>query len=104
MGDPMTDQSMPNGGGAAGTPVARELFLTMLLEREQRGIATYGRSLHAHNGRDAIRDALEELIDCWQYLVQARIERDARLAEIARLDDEIASLATEIERLKGGQS
>lgn len=81
----MSDQSMPVAGGVPVEPTARDLFNTMLTERTARGIATYGMPLSTANGRDAHRDALEELIDAWQYVVQCRMERadlEARLAAL----------------------
>jgi hypothetical protein len=78
---------MPAPGRQAVTPVARELFAAMLAEREQRGIATYGRSLETHNGRDAVQDALEECADLWQYLVQIKLERDALRVGSEQADD-----------------
>jgi hypothetical protein len=81
----VTDQPMPKqGGGRAVTPLALGLFQTMLREREMKGVATYGRSLHTENGRDPLQDLLEELIDGWQYAVQARMERDELHATLAR--------------------
>jgi hypothetical protein len=87
-------QPMPTPGKQAVTPVAREMFLTMLAERECQGIATYGTTLQTHNGRDPIQDAMEELLDAWQYLVQIKLERDgARLrAEYAAVSDEALNL------------
>lgn len=57
------------------TPVARQVFLDTLLEREREGIETYGVSLQTHNGRDAVQDAAEEAVDLWQYLIQVKMER-----------------------------
>jgi len=34
----------------------------------------YGMELHTHNGRDAVQDLREELLDALQYLAQARAE------------------------------
>lgn len=47
-----------------------------LLKRKQLGIERYGVALQAGNGRDAIRDALDEAIDLVFYLYQAIAERD----------------------------
>ena len=57
------------------TPIARQVFLDTLLEREELGIETYGVSLQTHNGRSAIQDAIEEAVDLWQYLIQIQMER-----------------------------
>jgi len=56
------------------TPVAEQEFVKAIREREQVGIATYGVSLQTHNGRDAIQDAMEEVVDLWQYIVQIKME------------------------------
>ena len=68
-------QRNPTPGRENVTPRAREEFLRMLAGREQVGIRTYGTTLQTFNGRDAIQDAKEELIDAWQYLVQIEMER-----------------------------
>lgn len=82
------DQPMPTRGAVDVTPIARDLFLRMLLRREAKGIATYGTTLRSENGRDAVRDALEELIDAWQYLVQIGLERDALLGRVRAAEAE----------------
>ncbi len=87
-------QPMPRqDGGEPVTPAARTTFLAMLDQRERKGIETYGRSLHTQNGRDAVQDGLEELIDAWQYLVQVRMER-------AALERALAEARAEVERLR----
>jgi hypothetical protein len=88
----MTDQPLPTPGAVNVTPVARGLFLTMLLDREVKGIQTYGRSLETFNGRNAVRDALEEVVDAFQYLVQIQLEREAMTAENAALRARVAEL------------
>ncbi len=85
-------QPLPKPGGINVTPVARGAFLALLAEREEQGIATYGMSLQTDNGRDAIQDAMEEAVDLWQYLVQICLERNALIAENARLRDEVSRL------------
>lgn len=39
------------------------------------GVKTYGTRLMIHNGRDAMQDAHEEVLDALAYLWQARMER-----------------------------
>lgn len=51
--------------------VAQDLF-----ERMRQGIETYGVPLQPFNGRDALRDLYEELLDACCYLRQAMYERD----------------------------
>ena len=88
----MTDQPMPTSGRTNVTPVARSLFLTLLEQREAKGIATYGTTLQTHNGRTPFLDLAEELADAWQYAVQARLEHDDLIAENAVLRARIAEL------------
>jgi len=42
--------------------------------RERKGIETYGDTLHSFNGRDALWDLYEELLDALQYAQQTRME------------------------------
>jgi hypothetical protein len=53
---------------------AREQFLQLLEERCRAGEAHYGTPLTTHNGRSALQDLKEELIDAWQYLCQLEME------------------------------
>jgi hypothetical protein len=62
----------------------------MLSEREAEGIAKYGCSLESHNGRDVHKDLEEELIDGWQYAVQARMEREDLRSLARRLAEALA--------------
>lgn len=88
----MSDQPLPTPGQADVTPAARASFNAMLDQREQKGIATYGRSLQTWNGRDAHQDLAEEVIDLWQYATQARMERDDLVAERDALRARVAEL------------
>lgn len=72
---PTCEQPQPKKGGQDVTPVVREMFLDLLAARERKGIETYGTTLQTHNGRDPLKDALDELIDAVQYVVQAIMER-----------------------------
>jgi hypothetical protein len=57
-------------------------------ERREKGVATYGRSLQAFNGRRALADAVEEAVDLAAYLEQELHERaklEAQLAGLVRL-------------------
>ena len=45
-----------------------------LAARADVGIARYGTPLQTHNGRDAIRDLREELLDAIMYATQAHLE------------------------------
>jgi hypothetical protein len=48
-----------------------------LAARREVGIARYGTALQAHNGRDALRDLYEELLDAACYIRQVIAERDS---------------------------
>ncbi len=54
-----------------------EMIREDLQKREDKGVATYGCKLVAHNGRDALIDAYEEALDLCMYLRQVIAERDA---------------------------
>lgn len=97
------EQPRPQRGGLDVTPVARGLFLQMLLERELKGIETYGTTLQTENGRDAVQDALEEAIDLWQYLVQISLERDALRARLWAAEAELDAARETIARYAGSQ-
>lgn len=88
----MTDQPMPTPGQQDVTPIARRMFVGILDAQEQKGIATYGTTLQTFNGRDALLDAMQEAVDLFQYVVQARIEMAALKEENARLRAEVAEL------------
>ena len=47
-----------------------------MLKRDAVGRAKYGVPLQAHNGRDALQDAYEEVLDLAVYLRQAIEERN----------------------------
>jgi hypothetical protein len=66
------DQPTPHGTG-------REIFplvVADLEERRQYGIRTYGEGLTANNGRDALQDLYQELLDAVVYIRQEIEERD----------------------------
>lgn len=88
----MSEQPMPRQDG--GEPVfliAQDAFNDMLDGRTRIGAVRYGRALHTHNGRNPYQDAMEEAVDLWQYLIQARLEHDDLLAENAALKARLAA-------------
>lgn len=56
-----------------GSPWA--LIRDLLIQRRKFGVEKYGRPLEAHNGREPVKDAQDELIDGFVYIEQAVIER-----------------------------
>lgn len=52
-----------------------DLVIEDMRERDRKGRATYGVPLQAHNGRDALQDLYEELLDAAAYIRQAIEER-----------------------------
>lgn len=56
---------IPNEGRDIGLLVAQDV-----LERRRLGISRYGTPLQAFNGRDALRDLYEELLDAAAYVRQ----------------------------------
>lgn len=61
-----------------------------LMKRAEKGQQTYGTLLQTDNGRDALQDAYEEILDAAMYLKQAIMERNQqrivneRLKELAK--------------------
>lgn len=84
-----TKQGLPIKGRENVTPVARELFVKMIDDAEQRGIATYGTTLQTHNGRDVFQDQLEEIVDQWQYAVQSKMENADLRKQLAELQKQL---------------
>lgn len=77
--DPERDQPLP----APGQQSVQAVLIRALAERRDYGIRKYGRPLETHNGRDALVDAWEELLDGLSYLTQLRLERGDHIAEEA---------------------
>lgn len=69
--------SQPNPVPNQSTPIVH-LVMQDLLERKRKGLETYGVALQAFNGRDALQDLYEELLDACCYLKQVMEERDAK--------------------------
>ncbi len=68
-------QPMPHGTGREITP----LVIADMEERREFGKAKYGEGLTAFNGRDALQDLYQELLDAVVYVRQAIEERDVQL-------------------------
>lgn len=83
---------VPNGG-----PSMHDLVCAELQKRKHLGLNRYGSLLQAGNGRDALRDALEEALDLAVYLMQVIAERDT--TDVARLRAQhVAVLALHVSR------
>jgi hypothetical protein len=70
----ITSQDMPSIGQVDVTP----LVVKDLLERSAVGIKKYGRPLQSNNGRSALVDLYQELLDACQYIKQEIIERELK--------------------------
>jgi len=70
------EQPPPEEGGAPVGDTVRLLFKKMLDHQEAKGLEKYGTPLKTHNGRDPLIDALGELVDAFQYLVQGIMEKE----------------------------
>ena len=62
--------NQPNPKPNDGTPIA-ELVIADIQERARLGRERYGTPLQAFNGRNALQDAYEEIMDALLYLRQA---------------------------------
>lgn len=58
--------------GVLGPSHDADLLVSELVQRKAFGLQKYGVILHADNGRDHIRDALDEVVDLLVYLRAAR--------------------------------
>lgn len=70
-----------------GEPSMHDLLMAEVEKRKSLGLSRYGTILQANNGRDALQDLLDELIDGCVYLMQLIRERDLRRAEAAQPED-----------------
>ena len=78
--DPETDQALPVANDSEHIV---DLVKADLDERRAHGIRKYGVALQAGNGRDALLDLYQELLDATLYVRQA-MEEDRRHAAIGR--------------------
>jgi hypothetical protein len=70
-------------------------------DRQTKGLATYGEPLRTMNGRNAARDALEEVLDAVAYVRQMRLERYGQYvangyALVDQVWDELVSVANHL--------
>jgi len=70
------EQPMPVPGKQDVRPMAEKMFAQILDAQCAKGVERYGTVLQTFNGRDALMDALAELVDAFQYIVQGVIERE----------------------------
>jgi hypothetical protein len=59
-----------------GSPDIQSMVIADIEKRRELGISRYGTALQAHNGRDALLDLYEELMDALVYLKQLLVERE----------------------------
>lgn len=59
-------------------PEIHKLVTADIEARRQLGISRYGMPLQAGNGRDALQDLYEELLDACAYIRQVIAERDGK--------------------------
>ena len=76
--DPETDQQLPTPNQSR--PIA-DLVCEDLQKRKEHGTRKYGTPLQAGNGRSALRDAYEEVLDLAQYLKQRIVEEESASKE-----------------------
>lgn len=57
-------------------PSSHDLLIEDIKERKAFGLKKYGQPLRAHNGRDTLLDAYEEILDLAVYLRTLRSERE----------------------------
>lgn len=57
-------------------PCVQDMVIADLEARKRVGIERYGTTLQPHNGRDALYDLYQELLDACNYVRQCIYERD----------------------------
>ena len=71
-----------------------DLFLRLIPqwqeERAAAGVKKYGVKLQSNNGRDALADATQEMLDAQLYLLQAAVEREQDKKTISLLEVQIS--------------
>jgi hypothetical protein len=75
-----------------------DMLIGMIEERDAFGRKKYGQSLHTFDGRSPHLDALQELVDLFQYLHKAEMQHAQLLAENAGLRAKVAMLEGRAER------
>ncbi len=78
------------------TPDVWEEIIGMMIRRRELGLLRYGTPLRPGNGRDALRDLEEEMLDGLAYCRQARLEREALEAQNAALRKQVEGLAARV--------
>lgn len=73
----MSDESQP-APLPSESPAVWDLVSADMAARDRLGESRYGTRLRPHNGRDALRDLYEELLDAAAYIRQVMYERDGR--------------------------
>lgn len=80
MSESTTDQ--PHPVHTTHSEPVHPVLLQILEEQRAKGRRYYGCDLHTHNGRDPLVDALQEAVDALQYLTQALMEAQDRIARL----------------------
>lgn len=70
-------------GKDRGIASIQDQVIADLEERKKLGLRKYGTLLQPNNGRDALRDAYEEVLDLCCYLAQVLTERSSLSEDIA---------------------
>lgn len=76
MNKPTDEQPPPDN--ASIHPAVWDLVVEDMRARDKLGQERYGTRLRGHNGRDALADAYQELLDAAVYLRQEIYQRDGR--------------------------
>lgn len=77
--DKIEDQPPPK---AVAGPAIQDLVIADMEERKRLGIERYGQPVLPHNGRDALVDLYQELLDACMYIRQLIYEKEHPLQPI----------------------
>jgi len=94
-----SEQPMPIGEGVDVFDHLLKVLPDMLKARQDKGIATYGVSLHTNNGRNARLDLIQELLDALVYATQVYIEWDKLKYNQLNTETKYQNIVEKAERL-----
>lgn len=92
------EQPAPRPGYSDVFGLAEVMLPSLLKERRERGLRTYGRPLETWNGRDAVRDALEEILDAFLYVLQEALEREDLVETMKKDSAVVKNLGEQVAR------
>jgi hypothetical protein len=73
-----TDSTQPKPEPTADSQSVTDAVIADMVQRREHGVRKYGVELMTNNGRDALLEIYQELLDATMYTKQLLMERDAK--------------------------